>query len=88
MLNLNSKILEGIVCDSIDNHLEMIGLIHSNQWALKKESTESLLLYLTETWKKGIDTGYKIGVLFVDFRKAFDTVHGNILKSKLSAVGV
>lgn len=50
MLNLNSKILEGIVCDSLDSHLEMNGLVHLNQWGFKKEvSTESLLLYLTET---------------------------------------
>ena len=28
MLNLNSKILEGIVCDSLDKHLETNGLMH------------------------------------------------------------
>lgn len=47
---------------------------------------ESLLLYLTETWKKAIDNGYKVGVLFVDFNKAFDTVDHAILKTKLSDV--
>ena len=52
MLNLNSKILESIVCDSIDKHLSSTGILHLNQWGFKKGiSTESLLLYLTETWK-------------------------------------
>ena len=45
-------------------------------------------MYLTETWKKAIDDGYKVGVLFVDFKKAFDTVDHVILKSKLSDLGV
>ena len=70
MLNLNSKILEGIVCDSLDRHLEENSLIHQNQWGFKKGvSTESLLLYLSETWKKAVDSGDKVGVAFVDFQK-------------------
>ena len=89
MLNLNSKILESIVCDSIDKHLSSTGILHPNQWGFKKGiSTESLLLYLTETWKKAIDSGYKIGVIFVDFKKAFDTVDHQVLKYKLQAVGI
>ena len=51
-------------------------------------STELLLLYLTETWKKALDLGCKIGIIFVDFKKAFDTVHHTVLKSKLLAAGV
>jgi len=89
MLNLNSKILESVVCDSLDHHLGTNELIHPNQWGFKKGvSTESLLMYLTETWKKAIDDGYKVGVLFIDFKKAFDTVGHAILKTKLSDVGV
>ena len=81
--------MESIVCDSLDYHLVTNELIHSNQWGFKKGvSTESLLLYLTEAWKKAIDDGYKVGVLFVDFKKAFDTVDHAILKDKLSDVGV
>ena len=89
MLNLNSKILESIVGDSLDYHLGTNELIHSNQWGFKKGvSTESLLLYLTETGKKAIDDGFKVRVLFVHFKKAFDTVDHAILKSNLSDVGV
>lgn len=89
MLNLTSKMLESVVCDSLDHHLGSNELIHPNQWGFKKGvSTESLLLYLTESWKKAIDDGYKVGVLFVDFKKAFDTVDHNILKTKLSDVGL
>ena len=89
MLNLNSKILESIICDSIDKHLSSAGILHLNQWGFKKGiSTESLLLYPTETWKKAIDSGYKIGVIFVDFKKVFDTVDHQVLKYKLQALGI
>ena len=40
------------------------------------------------TIEKAIDDGYKVGVLFVDFKKAFDTVDHTILKSKLSVLRV
>ena len=84
MLNLNSKILESVVCDFLDHHLGTNELIHPNQWGFKEGvSTESLLLYLTETWKKAIDDGYKVGILFVDFKKAFDTVDHAILKTNM-----
>ena len=46
------------------------------------------IVYLTKTWKKALDLVYKIGIIFVDFKKAFDTVHHTVLKSKLLAAGV
>ena len=89
MLNLTSKTLENIVCSSIDDHLFDSGVLHPNQWAFQKGiSTESLLLLLTETWKKAVDQGNKVGVIFVDFKKAFDTINHNILKDKLQAAGI
>ena len=89
MLNLNSKILESIVCDSLDNHLSEEEILHPNQWGFKKGiSTELLFLNLTEKWKKALDHGYKIGIIFVDFKKAFDTVEHTVLKFKLLAAGV
>ena len=45
-------------------------------------STESLLLYLIEQWKGHIDHGKIIGVLMIDFRKAFDSINHRILLEK------
>ena len=42
---------------------------------------------MTETWKDALDKGYKVGVIFVDFKKGFDTIH-EILKFKLQAAGL
>ena len=64
-------------------------LISEKQWGFRKgRSTEGLLLKLTETWKAKIDKGFTIGVVFIDFQKAFDTVSHDVLSYKLQACGI
>ena len=78
-----------MVCRSFDNHLTTHNLLSDRQWGFRKgHSTESLLLHLTEVWKEALDDGLKVGVLFIDFRKAFDCVDHVILGEKLKALGV
>ena len=45
-------------------------------------------IFLTETWKTAIDNGSAVGVIFVDFRKAFNTINHDILEYKLIASGI
>ncbi|PFX16227.1 Hemicentin-2 [Stylophora pistillata] len=88
-LRVPGKILEDVVSSSLDHHIESQGLLSNNQWGFRKNySTEGILLYLTETWKEALDTGLKVGVLFIDFRKAFDSVNHLILQKKLQAMDV
>ena len=89
LLSIPGKILEDVVSDTLNNHIESQCLLSHKQWGFRKNySTESLLLHLTETWKNALDRGLKVGVLFVDFRKAFDTVNHTILLEKLKAIGI
>ncbi|KAL9982533.1 hypothetical protein ACROYT_G004584 [Oculina patagonica] len=59
-------------------------LLTNNQWAYRKGySTELLLAHLTETWRRAIDSKKVVGVVFIDFQKAFDSVSHSILIHKL-----
>ena len=63
--------------------------MQENQWGYRKGlSTESLLLYLTETWKANLDKGKVVSVIFIDFRKAFDCVDHEILGFKMQGCGI
>ena len=76
------------MCKIIDAHLKDSEILIENQWGFRKsKSTERLLLNLTENWKQALDEGKVIRVLFVDFKKAFDSVNREILKKKLLACG-
>jgi len=43
---------------------------------------------MTESWRKALDEGKVIGVLILDFKKAFDSISHDILLKKLSACGI
>ena len=47
----------------------------------------SFLLHLTDSWGSAMG-GHKVGVVFIDFRKAFDCVDHIIIAEKLKAVGL
>ena len=89
MLCLPSKILEGQICNQIDDHVEANNLSTNCQWGYKKGiSTETLLLKMREDWKVAIDHGKVVGVIFVDFRKAFDAVSHPVLMEKIEKTGI
>ena len=64
-------------------------VLQDNQWGHRKgKSSETMLLYLSETWKRNIDNGKVVGVILIDFRKAFDTVNHNILYQEMKSCGL
>ena len=88
-LSIPSKILEHQVCDILDDHLSKHSLKNPAQWGFAKGlSAEGMLLSLTDRWKMELDKGLTVGAIFVDFRKAFDSLSHNILSLKLQAVGI
>ena len=85
MLRVPSKILESCVTDSIVDHVFTRNqLVTEYQWAYRKgHSTDLLLAHSTETWRRALDSNLVVGVLFIDFQKAFDSISHNILIYKL-----
>ena len=64
-------------------------LIYSLQFGFRqKYSTVHALISLTESIRKNLDYGQVSCGIFVDLKKAFDTVEHDILLSKLEHFGV
>ena len=50
-------------------------------------ATQNAQIKMIQLWKKALDEGNKIGAIFMDLSKAFDTLNHNLLLAKLNAHG-
>ena len=65
------------------------GLFSSEQSGfLRPHSTVTCLLKNTDDWYNGLDLGKLVGLVFIDLKKAFDTVDHDILCKKLEYYGI
>ena len=65
--------LEGILRDRIDRHLEMQGLIRDSQHGfVSGKSCLTNLIEFFEGVTKKVDAGSAVDVVYLDFSKAFD----------------
>ena len=89
ILPVMSKILEKHVHDSLFSFLHEFDLLHKTQSGFRSQhSYETALIHMTDNWLNAIDNGKMIGIVLVDFKKAFDLVDHKILLSKLKLYGI
>ena len=73
-------VLEKIVSEQLMHHLETNHYLHPLQFGFRRNhSTESATCFLTENIKHSLDKGHVVGAVFLDLKKAFDTVNHDIL---------
>ena len=75
--------------NTIAKFLETTATIHDRQFGFRtNHSTQHAIITLVDKISKPVDSGDIVINLFVDLRKAFDTVSHSILVKKLYAYGI
>ena len=83
------KVMERLLRIGMLNYLEHNGLLSQHQHGFtRKRSCLTNLLETFEAWTDALDTGYGVDVVYLDFRKAFDTVPIQRLLYKLRYYGI
>ena len=84
-----SKLLEKAVHTQLYDYLSQYKILSPYQCGFRKaHSTETAALSFADTIRRNIDQGHMTGAVFIDFRKAFDSIDHSVLLHKLSVLGI
>ena len=89
LLSNISKIFEKIIHARLSVFLSTNNILCEKQFGFRNQhSTNHALIEITGKIKQGCDSGKFVCRVFLDFRKAFDTVNHDILLNKLEHYGI
>ncbi len=82
-------IFERLIKADLMSHLNRNGLLTDQQFGFRaKRSVEAQLLLCLDKWTSAVDSGLCIDILYLDFKRAFDTVSHPKLIHKLYSYGI
>jgi hypothetical protein len=83
-----SQLLEKIVKDQLLDHFESNGLFCPQQSGFRKaHSCESALNNVIADWKESLDQNCAVIAIFIDLKRAFETINRSVLLHKLAFYG-
>jgi len=89
ILPIVSKVFEKEIFKQLYKHLNDNNLISKFQSGFRPgHSTITVLTQMCDNWYENMDNGKLTGVVFIDIRKAFDSIDHAILLQKLAYYGV
>ena len=84
VISVVAKVFERIIYDQVYGYLEEHNIICKHQSDFRAaHSTVTALLEITDTWAYNIERGKINAIVFLDLKKAFDSVDHKILLSNL-----
>lgn len=83
------KILETVINRQLSTYLDTYKILDNQQYGFRKKSnTNGALFDIISYIQLNLDKKKKVAIIFIDIRKAFDTVNRNILLQKLFNIGI
>ena len=83
------KLMESLIKDQLVKYIDKNSALTRHQHGfIQHRSCLTNLLETLESWTEALDEGYGVDVLFLDYRKAFDSVPHRKLIEKLKQLGI
>ena len=91
VLSTMTKVFEKLISKQLFKYLEANNILSSQQAGFRKNQFKQpflIVLSFSNKWLINMDQGYLNGVIFLDLKKAFDSIDHNILWMKMKLYGL
>lgn len=88
-LPIYEQILEQVIKSRLEKYIEDNHILEDEQSGFRKKySCETALQNSIVDWRQALDNGLLVGVLYIDFTRAFETIHRPTLIKILKEIGI
>lgn len=89
ILPIVSKVLESLIHSQVYSYIQEAGILNEVLSGFRHGyCAQDALLRTVDDWRSGLDENKVVGVVFVDLRKAFDSIDHGLLLRKLAQYGI